>query len=59
MPIGPHRGDNLTYLQLRENRDTVHNAWKKGYDHIRHSLFVTQKPKVHKPKNQKYIKNNR
>ena len=39
MPIGPHRGDNLTYLQLRENRDTVHNAWKKGYDHIRHSLW--------------------
>ncbi len=39
MPIGPHRGDNLTYEQLTENRETVHRAWKKGYDHIRHSLW--------------------
>ena len=39
MPIGPHRGDNLTTSQLEENRDIVHRAWKKGYDHIRHSLW--------------------
>ncbi|HEX2683480.1 MAG TPA: phosphoenolpyruvate kinase, partial [Ferruginibacter sp.] len=39
MPIGPHRGDALTAAQLLENRDTVHHAWKKGYDHIRHSLW--------------------
>jgi len=39
MPIGPHRGDDLTAEQLQENRDTVHRAWKKGYDHIRHSLW--------------------
>jgi citrate lyase beta subunit len=39
MPIGPHRGDALTATQLLENRDTVHRAWKKGYDHIRHSLW--------------------
>jgi len=39
MPIGPHRGDNLTEAQLEENRATVHRAWKKGYDHIRHSLW--------------------
>lgn len=39
MPIGPHRGDNLSEQQLKENRDTVHRAWKKGYDHIRHSLW--------------------
>lgn len=39
MPIGPHRGDDLTAEQLKENIDTVHNAWKKGYDHIRHSLW--------------------
>jgi citrate lyase beta subunit len=39
MPIGPHRGDDLTKAQLLENMDTVHNAWKKGYDHIRHSLW--------------------
>jgi citrate lyase beta subunit len=39
MPIGPHRGDNMTEAQLQENSDTVHRAWKKGYDHIRHSLW--------------------
>ncbi len=39
MPIGPHRGDALTAAQLLENRETVHHAWKKGYDHIRHSLW--------------------
>jgi len=39
MPIGPHRGDDLTAEQLQENMDTVHRAWKKGYDHIRHSLW--------------------
>jgi citrate lyase beta subunit len=39
MPIGPHRGDDLTAAQLQENMDTVHHAWKKGYDHIRHSLW--------------------
>lgn len=39
MPIGPHRGDNLTEEQMRENKEVVHRAWKKGYDHIRHSLW--------------------
>jgi len=39
MPIGPHRGENLSYEQLTENRAVVHRAWKKGYDHIRHSLW--------------------
>ena len=39
MPIGPHRGEEMTEEQLRENRETVHRAWKKGYDHIRHSLW--------------------
>jgi len=39
MPIGPHRGDSLTKEQLQENMNTVHNAWKKGYAHIRHSLW--------------------
>ncbi len=39
MPIGPHRGDDLTDEQFKENSDTVHRAWKKGYDHIRHSLW--------------------
>jgi citrate lyase beta subunit len=39
MPIGPHRGDNLSKEQQQENMDTVHRAWRKGYDHIRHSLW--------------------
>jgi citrate lyase beta subunit len=39
MPIGPHRGENLSQEQLEENRAVVHRAWKKGYDHIRHSLW--------------------
>lgn len=39
MPIGPHRGENLTEQQLQENKEVVHRAWKKGYDHIRHSLW--------------------
>ena len=39
MPIGPHRGDSLTKTQQAENAAVVHRAWKKGYDHIRHSLW--------------------
>jgi citrate lyase beta subunit len=39
MPIGPHRGDQLTPDQFTENQHIVHRAWKKGYDHIRHSLW--------------------
>lgn len=39
MPIGPHRGEHLTEEQLQQNRHVVHRAWKKGYDHIRHSLW--------------------
>lgn len=38
MPIGPHRGD-LTEDQKAENRSIVHRAWRKGYHHIRHSLW--------------------
>ncbi|MEI8053503.1 MAG: phosphoenolpyruvate kinase [Bacteroidota bacterium] len=39
MPIGPNRGASLTKKQKDENAKTVHRAWKKGYDHIRHSLW--------------------
>ncbi|SHJ60519.1 HpcH/HpaI aldolase/citrate lyase family protein [Hymenobacter daecheongensis DSM 21074] len=39
MPIGPHRGDNLTFEQLRENRESVHNAWRQGFHHTTHSLI--------------------
>jgi hypothetical protein len=39
MPIGPHRGENLTFEQLQENRESVHNAWRIGYHHTNHSLI--------------------
>jgi citrate lyase beta subunit len=39
MPVGPHRGENLTPVQILENMDVVHRAWKLGYDHVRHSLY--------------------
>lgn len=39
MPIGPHRGENLTFEQLNENRESVHNAWKTGFNHTTHSLI--------------------
>jgi len=38
MPIGPHRGD-LTKAEEQENKEVVHRAWLKGYQHIRHSLY--------------------
>lgn len=39
MPIGPHRGENLTYEQLKENRESVYNAWQTGFKHTTHSLI--------------------
>lgn len=39
MPIGPHRGENLTFEQQQENRDSVHNAWRIGFGHTMHSLI--------------------
>jgi citrate lyase beta subunit len=39
MPIGPHRGDTLSYEQLRENREVVHKAWQTGFGHTMHSLI--------------------
>jgi len=39
MPIGPHRGDHLTFEQLAENRAAVHKAWRTGYNHTMHSLI--------------------
>ncbi len=39
MPVGPHRGDNLSPVQILENMEVVHRAWKLGYDHVRHSLY--------------------
>lgn len=39
IPLGPHRGEGLSYEQLTENREVVHNAWKKGFFHTTHSLI--------------------
>lgn len=38
MPIGPHRGENLSFEQLSENRQAVHNGWQIGFKHTMHSL---------------------
>lgn len=38
MPIGPHKGDNLTPQQEEENRLVVHRGWKLCYGHTMHSL---------------------
>ena len=38
MPVGPHRGDDLTMEQEIENREVVHHAWKLGFGHTSHSL---------------------
>ena len=39
MPIGPHRGDQLSFEQLAENRESVHQAWRTGFNHTMHSLI--------------------
>ncbi len=39
MPVAPHRGDELSEKQLKENRQSVHNAWRIGYGHTMHSLI--------------------
>ncbi len=39
MPIGPHRGDNLSLEQQIENREAVHHGWRTAYNHTMHSLI--------------------
>jgi hypothetical protein len=39
IPVAPHRGDKLSKKQLKENRQSVHKAWKIGYGHTMHSLI--------------------
>ncbi len=39
MPVPPHRGNNLSFEQMNENRDSVHNAWRTGFNHTMHSLI--------------------
>ncbi|HEX2076730.1 MAG TPA: hypothetical protein VHG08_03445 [Longimicrobium sp.] len=41
MPVPVHRaaaGEQLTAEQARENRESVHRAWRMHYDDVRHSL---------------------
>ncbi|HEX7183075.1 MAG TPA: phosphoenolpyruvate kinase [Thermoanaerobaculia bacterium] len=42
LPVPPHRaakdGPPLTAVQLEENREVVHRAWRLHHDHVRHSL---------------------
>ncbi|HUF17290.1 MAG TPA: phosphoenolpyruvate kinase [Thermoanaerobaculia bacterium] len=42
MPIAPHRATGerpLSVDQVRENRESVHRAWRLHTEHIRHSLI--------------------
>ena len=42
MPVAPHRaekGQTLTQAQVKENRASVHRAWKLHYDDVQHSLI--------------------
>jgi citrate lyase beta subunit len=39
MPVAPNRGDRLSKEQLKENSESVHNAWRIGYSHTMHSLI--------------------
>jgi len=39
IPIGPHRGENLSYAQVMENNASVHHAWIQGFNHTTHSLI--------------------
>ena len=38
MPVAPHKGEQLNEDQLRENQESVHNAWRIGFGHTMHSL---------------------
>ena len=39
MPVAPNRGEKLSKEKLRENIESVHNAWRIGYSHTTHSLI--------------------
>ena len=38
MPVAPHRGAVLTKAQRDENRTVVHQAWRRHFDDVQHSL---------------------
>ncbi len=39
IPVAPNRGDKLSKEKLKENTESVHNAWRIGYSHTMHSLI--------------------
>ena len=39
MPIAPHRSEQLSFEQMAENRESVHQAWRTGFHHTMHSLI--------------------
>src|SRR5262245_11151154 len=38
LPVGPHAADSGGALELEQNRNAVHAAWRLASRHIRHSL---------------------
>jgi hypothetical protein len=38
MPIAPHKGTELTPVQLKQNQETVAAAWQLHFDNILHSM---------------------
>jgi citrate lyase beta subunit len=38
MPVGPHKGSQLSPAEAEQNRAVVHAAWQLSHRHIRHSL---------------------
>ena len=39
IPVAPNRGEKLSKEKLKENTESVHNAWRIGYSHTMHSLI--------------------
>jgi citrate lyase beta subunit len=39
IPVAPNRGEKLSKEKLKENIESVHNAWRIGYTHTMHSLI--------------------
>ncbi|MFC0774298.1 DUF6986 family protein [Terrimonas alba] len=39
IPVAPNRGEKLSKEKIKENVESVHNAWRIGYSHTMHSLI--------------------
>jgi hypothetical protein len=39
IPVAPNRGEKLSKDKIKENIESVHNAWRIGYSHTMHSLI--------------------